>query len=125
MYHGGAIRCKKTYIDSGVLINAFRGTTEVSLKATQILDDPTREFASNPFVKLEALPKAIYNKQQEEAEFYEVFLAAMCELWSITSFGLPRVFAILLNKLCHYPCPACLMTGTQTCTLVPMEILVE
>ncbi len=68
---------KKTYIDSGVLINAFRGTTEVSLKATQILDDPTREFASSPFVKLEALPKAIYNKQQEEAEFYEVFFAAI------------------------------------------------
>ena len=68
---------KKTYIDSGVLINAFRGTTEVSLKATQILDDPAREFASSPFVKLEALPKAIYNKQQEDAEFYEVFFAAI------------------------------------------------
>jgi hypothetical protein len=39
------VRLKKTYIDSGVLINAFRGTTKVSLKATQILDDPTREFA--------------------------------------------------------------------------------
>jgi predicted nucleic acid-binding protein len=71
------VSLKKTYIDSGVLINAFRGTTEVSLKATQILDDPTREFASSPFVKLEALPKAIYNKQQEEAEFYEVFFAAI------------------------------------------------
>ncbi len=70
------MRLKKTYIDSGVLINAFRGTTEVSLKATQILDDPIREFASSPFVKLEALPKAIYHKQQEETEFYEVFFAA-------------------------------------------------
>jgi predicted nucleic acid-binding protein len=71
------VNLKKTYIDSGVLINAFRGTAEVSLKATQILDDPTREFASSPFVKLEALPKAIYNKQQEEAEFYEVFFSAI------------------------------------------------
>jgi predicted nucleic acid-binding protein len=71
------VSLKKTYIDSGVLINAFRGTTEVSLKATQILDDPAREFASSPFVNLEALPKAIYNKQQEEAEFYEVFFAAI------------------------------------------------
>jgi predicted nucleic acid-binding protein len=71
------VSLKKTYIDSGVLINAFRGTTEVSLKATQILDDPAREFASSPFVKLEALPKAIYNKQQEDAEFYEVFFAAI------------------------------------------------
>jgi predicted nucleic acid-binding protein len=71
------VSLKKTYIDSGVLINAFRGTTEVSLKATQILDDPAREFASIPFVNLEALPKAIYNKQQEEAEFYEVFFSAI------------------------------------------------
>lgn len=60
---------KKTYVDSGVLINAFRGTTEVSIKATQVLDDPHREFASSPFVQLETLPKAIYNKQQEEGEF--------------------------------------------------------
>lgn len=59
---------KKTYVDSGVLINAFRGTAEVSLKATQVLDDP--------FVQLETLPKAIYNKQQEEAEFYKAFFAA-------------------------------------------------
>ncbi len=68
---------RKTYVDSGLLINAFRGTTEVSLKATQVLDDPLREFASNPFVQLETLPKAIYNKQQEEAEFYEAFFAAV------------------------------------------------
>lgn len=68
---------KKTYVDSGVLINAFRGTTEVSLKATQVLDDPQREFASSPFVQLETLPKAIYNKQQEEGEFYETFFAAI------------------------------------------------
>ena len=50
---------KKTYVDSGVLINAFRGTKEVSIKATQVLDDPQRKFASSPFVQLETLPKAI------------------------------------------------------------------
>lgn len=61
---------RKTYVDSGVLINAFRGIAEVSLKATQVLDDPSREFASSPFVQLETLPKAIYNKQQEETEFH-------------------------------------------------------
>lgn len=70
---------KKTYVDSGVLINAFRGTTEVSLKAIQVLDDPLREFTSSPFVQLETLPKAIYNKQQEEAEFYEAFFAAVTD----------------------------------------------
>jgi len=71
------VSLRKTYIDSGVLINAFRGTTEVSLKATQVLDDPLREFASSAFVQLETLPKAIYNKQQEEVEFYEAFFTAV------------------------------------------------
>lgn len=72
---------KITYIDSGVLINAFQGVREVSLKATQVLDDATREFASSAFVQLETLPKATYNKQQAEAEFYETFFAAVT-LWA-------------------------------------------
>ena len=49
---------KVTYLDSGVLINAFRGVNEVSLKATEILDDSTRLFATSVFVQLETLPKA-------------------------------------------------------------------
>ncbi|NJO63943.1 MAG: hypothetical protein HC836_38905 [Richelia sp. RM2_1_2] len=55
--------CKVAYIDSGVLINAFRGVDEVSIKATQVLDDSTRNFASSVFVQLETLPKSHYNKQ--------------------------------------------------------------
>lgn len=63
----------KTYIDSGVLINAFSGIPTVSFNANQVLDDSTREFASSLFVQLETSPKAVYNKQQEEAEFYKTF----------------------------------------------------
>jgi predicted nucleic acid-binding protein len=65
-----------TYLDSGVLINAFRGITPVSLRAIQILDENTRQFATSAFVKLETLPKAIYNRQQEEAEFYTSFFTS-------------------------------------------------
>lgn len=65
-----------TYLDSGVLISAFRGVTSVSLRAIQIFDDDTRRFATSAFVRLETLPKAIYNRKQEEAEFYASFFTS-------------------------------------------------
>ena len=68
---------KKTYIDSGVLISAFQGTQAVSIRANRILNDENREFASSRFVQLEVLPKATFNKQQDEAEFYETFFSAV------------------------------------------------
>jgi predicted nucleic acid-binding protein len=64
---------KITYLDSGMLINAFRGVSEISLKATQVLDDSTRTFATSLFVQLETQPKATYNKQLIEVEFYQTF----------------------------------------------------
>ena len=38
---------KLTFVDSGVLIAAGRGTQEVSDVAMSILNDPEREFASS------------------------------------------------------------------------------
>ena len=46
-------------------------------KLLKCLMTRARKFASSPFVQLETLPKAIYNKQQEEVEFYETFFAAV------------------------------------------------
>jgi len=68
---------KKAYIDSGVLITAFQGIQSASIKAYQILNDENRQFASSRFVQLEVLPKATFNKQQEEIEFYETFFLAV------------------------------------------------
>lgn len=70
---------KLTYLDSGVLvlISAFRGEPSISIRAAQILDDDTRQFATSGFVQLETLPKALYNKQLEEAEFYEAFFGSV------------------------------------------------
>jgi predicted nucleic acid-binding protein len=64
---------KISYIDSGVLINAFRGDSSVSLQALLILDEPDRQFASSPFVQLETLPKSIYQRQIAEQDFYQTF----------------------------------------------------
>ena len=66
-----------TFIDSGVLLSAANGEGEIAEKALEILEDSNREFASSQFVKLELIPKAIYNKQTEEAQFYEEFFSAV------------------------------------------------
>ncbi|MFB2838068.1 type II toxin-antitoxin system VapC family toxin [Floridanema evergladense] len=68
---------KRTFIDAGVLVAAARGVGDISEKALEILQDSEREFASSIFIKLEVLPKAIYNRQTDEAEFYETFFSAV------------------------------------------------
>src|SRR5438128_8027740 len=62
-----------TYIDAGVLITAARGVAPNAIKAIEVLDDPNREFVSSIFLKLEILPKAVYYKNEVEAEFYDAF----------------------------------------------------
>jgi predicted nucleic acid-binding protein len=67
----------RTFIDAGVLVAAARGVGDISEKALEILQDSDREFASSIFIKLEVLPKAVYNRQTDEAEFYETFFNAV------------------------------------------------
>jgi len=73
---------KITYIDSGVLVSATDGASSIAEKALEILGDSQREFASSEFVKLEVIPKAVYHKQTEEAEFYEEFFSDVTH-WAI------------------------------------------
>ncbi|BDA73418.1 hypothetical protein CAL7716_075840 [Calothrix sp. PCC 7716] len=56
-----------------MLISATDGVGRLAEKALQTLQDSERLFASSEFVKLEILPKALYNQQTEEALFYEEF----------------------------------------------------
>jgi hypothetical protein len=60
-----------------VLIAAARGGTEQAARAMEILDDPEREFAASPFLRLEVLPQAIFNKREAEVAFYEAFFSAV------------------------------------------------
>lgn len=69
-----------TYVDSCILIAAASGTPEVSKKAFAILDDPTREFASSIFLRMEVQPKAIFYKKPA-AEFYNCFFKAV-KVWA-------------------------------------------
>jgi hypothetical protein len=55
----------KTFLDSGVLLHAWRGAT-FSGVAMQIIDDDRREFFSAQMVRLELLPKAQFEKRRKE-----------------------------------------------------------
>jgi predicted nucleic acid-binding protein len=60
----------RTFLDSGVLLHAWRGET-LSAAAMQIIDDDSREFFTSQMVRLELLPKAKYEKRPREVGFYE------------------------------------------------------
>ncbi|NJN87798.1 MAG: nucleic acid-binding protein [Leptolyngbyaceae cyanobacterium SL_7_1] len=66
-----------TFVDAGVLIAAARGTGAGAAAALQVLQDSEREFASSSFLKLEVLPKAIYNQRLPEIKFYEIYFNAV------------------------------------------------
>ncbi|BAU11367.1 hypothetical protein LEP3755_18610 [Leptolyngbya sp. NIES-3755] len=69
------------YLDSGVLINAFRGVGSIGTRAVETLDNPISQFATSQFVHLETLSKAIYHRQQREIEFYEFYFNGVT-LWA-------------------------------------------
>lgn len=67
----------RTFVDAGVLIAAARGMGVGADNALQILGDSNREFVSSSFLRLEVLPKAIYNQRKAEVEFYETYFSVV------------------------------------------------
>jgi hypothetical protein len=51
----------RTFLDSGVLIAAYKGSPSIEELVGLILDDPGRVFLSSPFVRHEVSPKALFN----------------------------------------------------------------
>ncbi|WP_228371807.1 hypothetical protein [Trichormus azollae] len=51
----------RNFIEASILIYTALSQGEIAEQALQILEDENREFASSIFLKLEVLPKAIYN----------------------------------------------------------------
>lgn len=68
---------KLTFVDAGVLIAAARGGNDQAVRAMAVLDDPERGFAASPFLRLEVLPQAAFNKRSAETAFYEAFFASI------------------------------------------------
>jgi predicted nucleic acid-binding protein len=59
----------KTFLDSGVLLTAWRGRDAEA--ALAIMEDPRRQFYTSQLVKLELLPKPAFFKLEAEIEFYQ------------------------------------------------------
>ncbi|MHB8763287.1 MAG: type II toxin-antitoxin system VapC family toxin [Deferrisomatales bacterium] len=77
----------RTFVDACVLIAAARGDHQVHEEAMAVLEDPKREFVASDFLRLEVLPKPLYNGYEAEAEFYKVFFSAAVD-WAKTDEGL-------------------------------------
>lgn len=93
----------RTFLDSGVLMAAIRGDSKLHLAAFAVVDDPNREFVTTDFIKLELLPKAIFNKQVEEASFYNDFFNQASEIIEIT----PEITRGALELACELGLGAC------------------
>jgi predicted nucleic acid-binding protein len=70
----------KTFLDTGVLLHAWRGET-LAGAALRLIDDDRRTFFTSQMTRLELLPKARFEKRAHEAAFYEAYFAdcAACE----------------------------------------------
>jgi predicted nucleic acid-binding protein len=64
----------KTFLDSGVLLHAWRGES-LSAAALKLMDDDTRRFCSSQMTRLELLLKPIFEKRKTEIEFYNAHFA--------------------------------------------------
>ena len=64
----------KTFLDSGVLLIAWRGREAEA--ALGVMEDTRRQFYTSQLVKLELLPKAAFFKQEAEIEFYQTHFRA-------------------------------------------------
>lgn len=74
----------RTYVDSGVLIEAFRASGPLAVPALAILNDPNRTFVTSEFVRLEVLPKPTYYRRTYEVAFYVRFFQGATRSVAIT-----------------------------------------
>lgn len=88
----------RTYLDTGVLIEAARGKTPTSERALRILEDPNRLFLSSPLLRLELVPQTIRNQRNDQTEFYEAYLAA-----SESADDLESIIEVAYDEACRSP----------------------
>lgn len=60
----------RTYLDTSVLIAAFKGEQNISDEALKYIDNSNLEFVVSDFLKIELLPMATFFKRQKEVDFY-------------------------------------------------------
>ncbi len=63
----------RLFLDSGVLVAASRGRSPSSEPALALLENAANTFLTSPFVYLEIVPKARYNRRRAELQFYHAY----------------------------------------------------
>lgn len=77
---------KRTYVDANVLMAAWRGKGDAGAKAMAILDDPQRALVVSDAVRLEVMPKPLYENQQQESAFYAAIFGAAEQIpWQVST----------------------------------------
>lgn len=64
-----------TYLDSGVLLHAWRNSP-LSGAALTVMEDPARTFVTSQLVQLELLPKPAFEQRSTETAFYSAYFAS-------------------------------------------------
>ena len=59
-----------TYVDSNVLINAASGEASLMDRALAIIEDTNRTFLWSNYLKLEVVPKPIFNGYPNQVDFF-------------------------------------------------------
>lgn len=76
---------RRSFPDSGVLIDAARGLPPYDRIAFEYFDSPDRTFLTSAFVRLETVPKAAYMQLEAELDFYNGFFShpavEYCRAW--------------------------------------------
>lgn len=81
------------YLDANVLILAARGVEPDASRAFSVLDDRTVTLAASDFLRLEVLPKAVYNRRTAEAAFYRQIFDSVA-VWTVSE---PRLLKSALD----------------------------
>lgn len=89
---------KPTFVDTGVLLAVTRGEDEAYEQALNVLDDPERSFVSSSYMRLEALPNAIFFGREEEMEVLRTFFDRVAR-WVPSS---PELSARAFELACRY-----------------------
>ena len=70
-----------TYLDSNVLVQAATGANRtIQVRALAIITDPSRQFVSSLFSRMEVIPLAIHFGRGKERLFYETFFRRV-QVW--------------------------------------------
>lgn len=88
----------RTYLDSCVLIAAWKGEHVAAERIYEILNDSTREFVISDFIKLEVIPKPTFNKNNSEVQFYNEYFKEAATNISPSS----KVTETALDLACKY-----------------------